>query len=137
MVKPDLLKKKNMVLYKAYHMKPGETMTVVTSGDELYTSVKEAIVAFLSSIKDIQELEQEKGALLNILELSFPVQKLQENEHYEEIVQDGNCISMAIKDFVFRMNLKKYRLKDFKYTANPKDQGQTLVFSDLDYTEMK
>ena len=118
-------------------MTPGESMVMDPGGDRFSTSPKEAVIRYLETIKDIQKLEEEKGAQLNLLEFIFPSQKIQESDHVDEILQDGTTVEIAVKYFPYRMKLSKYILNDFQYSANPKDQGQTLIFEKLDLTEVK
>ena len=136
-LRPEMLKKKTFSLYKAYHMAPGESMVMDPGGDRFSTSPKEAVIRYLETIKDIRLLEKEKGAQLNLLEFIFPTQKIEESEHADEILQDGTTVEIAVKNFPYRMKLAKYVLNDFQYSANPKDQGQTLVFEKLDLSEIK
>lgn len=136
-LRPEMFKKKTFSLYKAYHMTPGESMVMDPGGDRFSTSPKEAVIRYLETIKDIQKLEEEKGAQLNLLEFIFPSQKIQESDHVDEILQDGTTVEIAVKYFPYRMKLSKYILNDFQYSANPKDRGQTLIFEKLDLTEVK
>ena len=136
-LRPEMLKKKTFSLYKAYHMAPGESMVMDPSGDRFSTTQKEAVIRYLESIKDIQKLEDEKGAQLNLLEFIFPTQKIEESDHFEDILQDGTTVEIAVKNFPYRMKLSKYILNDFQYSANPKDQGQTLVFNKVELSEIK
>lgn len=136
-LRPELLKKKTFSLYKAYHMSPGESMVMDPGGDRFSTSPKEAVIRYLESIKDIQKLEDEKGAQLNLLEFIFPTSLILENDHADEILQDGTTVEIAVKYFPYRMKLSKYILNDFHYSANPKDQGQSLVFEKVDLSEVK
>lgn len=136
-IKPDLLKKKALIVYKAYIMKPDETMTLDPSGDEYALTIKDAVSAMLQKINDIKELESLKGSQVSILGIAFNMQKLEDNPHVDEIMQDGNYVSLAIKNFAYRMQIHKYILNDFTYSINAKDQGQTLVFDKIDLNEIK
>lgn len=138
-LKPELLKKKSLTIYKAYIMQPGETMTVDPGGDTFYTNIKDAVANYLSKIQDIKVLEAQKGSQISILEVNFNMGRLLEDEHLNDIMQDGTAVYMAVKNFfnVYRFKISKYRLVSFDYSVNPKDQGQTLEFSNIELEELK
>ena len=137
-LKTEILKKKSFSIYKAYFMEPGQPMQINPKKETFATNQKDACALLLKEYenKGEKELLSKKGAQLSILEVIFNMQKLQSSPHLDEIYQDGSIIELSLNQFQYRMKIHEYILKNFDYEVNPKDQGQSLIFSNIHFVPM-
>ncbi len=134
MLKPDVLKKKYLVLYRAYVMQAGDTMQVNPSGETFSLNVKDAVTNLLRTYKDPKELEALKGSIISMLEVRILMTRFTANDKSEEVDQIGSDVTIALNSFVgdYRMAILKYKLENFDMTINQKDNGHSLEFSNIE-----
>lgn len=135
MLKNDVLKKKVLVLHKAFIMQNGERMKVKVDGDVYYLSETAAVAALLNDMsqaqKDTKEFEKLKGTQVSILKISIPMQKIISSPNADTLLQDGDSVYASINLFQNMMKISETRLVAFDYEPNKADGGTTLDFTNI------
>lgn len=126
MVSESIRSKKTLVLYKAYKMENGDTMTINPREDAFYLTEKNAVAALIESMVDttkenpLEKVEAMKGETVQILRIAIFTNKIP-TEDWKKISQEGDEIRLPIGKYQKSMNINSAVVDGFEVKPNRTD----------------
>ncbi len=127
MVSDAVKGKKALSLYKAYKMRNGETMKINPRQDVFYLTEKSAVAGLLESMVDTSledptdPILKMKGETIHILKVVIYTSRIPEEDWKEDIIQDGDSITMPIGRYQKTMGISPVVISDFEISPNKTD----------------
>lgn len=152
MIKKDLMEKKELTVYRAYHVSDkGQTLQLDSSNDKFYTSERAALEAYISDdmhnntdklfgIENTMTFvgNAPEGSFLDkyvsnpkfqILKISIYMNKIPQEDFENLIFQDGECISMPVGKYQKSMSISTVNIDELKSSPNKADPTRVKIDS--------
>ena len=125
----ELSDKKKITLYHCFGELTSERKTINMEGESFYTTLNGAVIAYLQSIHDGDELESMKGKVLSISKIDFRSDSYNNPNHTDDFIQNGNLVHVGLGNYMYNMHMEARTLVDFR--ATPQAHSDTAAFDHI------
>lgn len=124
----DILKKKNIRLYKAFKLKEDDEMVINPAVDILSLS-HEAAIQFMINDMSLEEAQGLENEIINFAVIEFKTDyllplSLLEND--DDVYFNNDSLSISIRDKIYKISVEDKLVKEIDVEIDPKNEIKSI-----------